>query len=187
MKERAKGICGYIREMASRPEGFSTRGGAGDYSAHSLGNNACSLINHGELISIGLGALRRLFVHREHADAYQASLPERQAARREYRAKKEAERAKRDRSKVRAEKAANPIASSRKLKKLDGDNAPVKVAHYGRTPWGTDTPAIIPDGVRVQRLAGAPPCDLRYSVPPGEAVRGEFSAIPYGATLEADK
>lgn len=180
---RNTGICDYIREQAARPEGFSTGVASGGYSVHSLGNNAWKLIMGGKLIGVGQRRLRRLFVHREHADAYQATLPALQASRREYRAKSEAERKKKAR-----ESAEKPLKTPRQeveRKPKSGKSAsaaPVKIRQRG--PWKPGTETIIPEGVKVQKLPGTPPCDLRYCVHPGKKIRGEFSAIPYGATLE---
>lgn len=180
---RNTGISNYIREQAARPEGFSTGVSSGGYSVHSLGNNAWKLIMDGRLIGIGQRKLRRLFVHREHADAYQATLPELQASRREYRAKSEAERKKKAReSAEKPPKAPRPEVERKPKPAKSASDAPVKIRQRG--PWKPGTETIIPEGVKVQKLPGTPPCDLRYCVPPGKKICGEFSAIPYGATLE---
>jgi hypothetical protein len=61
----------------------------------------------------------------------------------------------------------------------------VNVPRYTGQKWDKGSPASNPNGVKPQKLPGHPGYDMRYSLPPGAVVEGEFSRLPLGATLEA--
>lgn len=187
-----KGIRARIKELAARPCGVSPAELAPEFDPTAVFKNGSKMMQLGQLFGAGFRDERRYFVALADAERYANDgvrlVKEEKAKQQRI---KNAERSAMKRSNARARLTSEPKAPrpevERKAKPVKEDNAPVKVRHYGRAPWKPDTEAIIPEGLTVQKLPGCPPVDLRYCVPPGKRIKGEFSKIPYGATLKDEQ
>ena len=158
-------ITAAVKAMAGRTEGVGIHEVPG-FTPRQVNMSAL----HGGMIVVGYRHYRRIFIHQCDADRYAGQLPELRAA--GHRAKRQKQNERERAARAEKPKQAQPQPT-------------VTIPRYTGQKWDKGQGATNPNGVKPQKLPGHPGYDMRYSLPPGAVVEGEFSRIPLGATLEA--
>ena len=173
-----QGIRDAIRKHASQPDGCNIFDIPG-VMAHKVAQNARLMP---EIIAVGYRSQRRLFTDRVAAERYEhTGLPALKAQREEEkragrRVKQQAEKAPPKQPKL--PDPAKPVSPHWRK------DPPVTIPRYTGQKWDKDKPADY-SRAKLTVYPSHPGYDMRYSLPPGAKVEGEFSRIPLGATLEA--
>jgi hypothetical protein len=154
MKRSYLGIRPALIELASRPQDVD----AAEFVAAHPGwtneqfyENGCKMVKHGMLLTVGMRHFRRLFSKAEDAERYarEGLLQAKAKAARAWQ-ERENQLEREQRAAMRKDKPAKPpVRVVRAKKTKPPKDAPVKVKHYGRAPWGPETPAIIPPHVKI--------------------------------------